>query len=48
MIYEPRPIHSVKMITWFSDRSGMASTGVFFTAKTPYTGSVRLSVLAGL
>jgi len=27
-----RPIQSVNTIAWFSDRSGMASTGVLITA----------------
>ena len=32
-----RPIQSVKTITWFSERSGIASTGVLMTAWTPQT-----------
>ena len=30
-----RPIQSVKTITWFSDRSGIASTGMVISARTP-------------
>src|SRR5438874_6340645 len=30
-----RPIQSAKTMTWFSDRSGMASTGVRSSAHTP-------------
>src|SRR4051812_31589569 len=30
-----RPIQSAKTITWFSDKSGMASTGVRSSAHTP-------------
>ena len=32
-----RPIQSVKTITWFSDRSGIASTGIVSMARTPAT-----------
>ena len=34
-----RPIQSVKTITWFSDRSGIASTGIVSMARTPATPS---------
>src|SRR3954447_13191204 len=34
-----RPIQSVNTITWFSDRSGMASTGVCRTAYSPHTAT---------
>ena len=34
-----RPIQSVKTITWFSDRSGIASTGIVSMARTPATAS---------
>jgi hypothetical protein len=37
MIWGLRPIHSVKTMTWFSERSGRASTGVFFMAMKPQT-----------
>ncbi len=30
-----RPIQSVKTITWFSERSGMASTGMVIRARAP-------------
>ena len=30
-----RPIQSAKTMTWFSDRSGMASTGIVIMARTP-------------
>src|SRR5580704_12244340 len=36
-----RPIQSVKTITWFSDRSGIASTGIVSMARTPATPSTR-------
>src|SRR5689334_239852 len=32
-----RPIQSAKTITWFSDRSGIASTGVCSTAYKPHS-----------
>ena len=38
-----RPIQSVKTITWFSDRSGIASTGVLMTAWTPQITTPRVS-----
>src|SRR5439155_3841782 len=34
-----RPIQSVKTMTWFSLRSGTASTGVLSTAYTPHTAN---------
>src|SRR4051794_21490107 len=34
-----RPIQSVKTITWFSDRSGIASTGIVIIARVPATPS---------
>ena len=34
-----RPIQSAKTITWFSDRSGIASTGIVSMARTPATAS---------
>src|SRR6476646_5865031 len=39
-----RPIQSVKTITWFSLKSGMASTGVFSTANTPATVSAQAKI----
>src|SRR5580765_2603168 len=39
-----RPIQSVKTITWFSLKSGMASTGVFSTANTPATVSAHARI----
>src|SRR3954463_1283546 len=36
-----RPIQSVKTITWFSDRSGIASTGMVNRARYPATPTIK-------
>src|SRR5882762_6274725 len=38
-----RPIHSVEMITWVSDRSGIASSGVSQRARTPNPAATMIA-----
>src|SRR6058998_1506429 len=40
-----RPIHSVETITWVSERSGIASTGVFRNARTPKAAATRTATM---
>src|ERR1700704_6286188 len=39
-----RPIHSVEMMTWTSEISGTASSGVFVIAQMPHTVTITVPV----
>src|SRR3954449_11639573 len=40
-----RPIQSVKTMTWFSLKSGIASTGVLTTAYTPHAVTTSVAMI---